>query len=175
MKILRNCFCSKSFVDESNELVRRALNFDDNISSSGRQKTVRSRGLHSPGDVLKIATHGSKKNVFEYHMVKDQMHMERHEDDLKQKITNICELILNIRLYKSGFSPTALEQGLIASICGMTHEGQDIFSSTGLACSRTTVKKVLDYFISAYVARVKVHIQHARADKNRRLMVILDN
>ena len=40
VKILRNCFCSKTFVDESNELVRRALNFDDSISSSGkRQKT----------------------------------------------------------------------------------------------------------------------------------------
>jgi hypothetical protein len=101
--------------------------------------------------------------------------MERHEHDLKQKITNICELILHIRLYKSGFSPTALEQGLIASICGMTNEGQDIFSSTGLSCSRTTVKKVLDYFINAYVARVKEHIQHARVDKNHRLMVILDN
>jgi hypothetical protein len=96
-------------------------------------------------------------------------------DVIRQRATFLCELILNMRLNRSGFTPTALEVGLVAGLCGMTQQGQDILTDMGLSAGRSTVRKVIRYFSTMYECDVIDTIEEAKCDPNRRLIVILDN
>ena len=96
-------------------------------------------------------------------------------DEIRQRATFLCELILNMRLNRSGFTPTALEVGLVAGLCGMTQQGQDILTDMGLSAGRSTVRKVIRYFSTMYECDVINTIEEAKCDPNKRLIVILDN
>jgi len=84
--------------------------------------------------------------------------LEARINEIKQKATYICELIMNIRANGSLFTPTALEVGLISDLCGLTDQGQDILSNLGVAAGRSTIRKVIDYFCEQYKAKVITEI-----------------
>jgi hypothetical protein len=87
----------------------------------------------------------------------------------------ICELILQMRENGHGLTPTGVELGLIASLCGLSNQGQDIFSMKGITCGRSTVKKVLKGLGKSYENYVNSMLKNNHGNKKFKILIIFDN
>jgi hypothetical protein len=87
----------------------------------------------------------------------------------------ICELILQMRENGHALTPTGVELGLLNNLCGLSNEGQVIFSTRGITCGRSTVKKVLHGLGNSYESFVTNMLKKNHGNKKFKILVIFDN
>jgi hypothetical protein len=88
---------------------------------------------------------------------------------------NACELILNMRENGSALTPLGVQNGLIANLCGLSNQGQDIFSVEGIMCGRTTTKRILLDLGEVYNTYVDAYLKDSHGLNNEKILVIFDN